>query len=409
MEKIKEILDKQVSKIKPDKEELIFIEEQTKKFLDELNEKIKKKKIVAEVFVGGSIAKGTLIKKKKYDVDIFVRFDKKYEDKEISDILEKLVKGKRIHGSRDYFQVENTLLFEVVPTIKINKPGEARNVTDLSYFHVNYIKGKIKDKKKLAEEIMLGKAFCYANRCYGAESYIKGFSGYALELLVSYYGSFIKFLKAVKDKERIILDPAKHYKNKDEILLELNESKLNSPIVFVDPTFKYRNALAALSNQTFLRFKKAGSGFLKNPSESFFEKQNIENKLKKHKLTIIKSSTNRQKGDIGGSKLRKFHNYLTYRLKKDFEIKISEFEYDEEANSARNYFVLQQKKEIIIEGPPITHVENLTKFKKKHKNCFIRKGKAYCKQKSKNINEFISELKKDKILKEMDVIKIELL
>jgi tRNA nucleotidyltransferase (CCA-adding enzyme) len=410
--KIKEILDKQVSKINPDEEEFLAIKGKTKEFIKELTNKINKKKIAAEVFVGGSIAKKTLIKKEEYDVDIFVRFDKKYKDNEISEILDKLSGGKRIHGSRDYFQVkEGNLTFEIVPTIKIKNPREARNVTDLSYFHVNYIKKKTKENPGLGKQIMLGKAFCYANRCYGAESYIKGFSGYALELLVSYYGSFLKFLKSVKDKERIILDPGKHYKNKNEILLELNESKLNSPIVFVDPTFKYRNALAALSKETFAKFKHAASGFLNNPNESFFEKQNIEERLKKkHKnITIIQSYTNRQKGDIGGSKLRKFHNYLIYRLKKYFEIKIAEFEYSEESNSAKNYFVLQEKKELIIEGPPITHVDNLNKFKKKHKNCFIRKGKAYCKEESKNITSFVAELKKHRILKEMDVISLKLL
>jgi len=410
MKDTKKVLQRQVSKIKPGKEELALIEEQTGKFVLELEKNIKKNKINAEVFVGGSIAKGTLIKKKKYDVDIFVRFDKKYKDGEISDILGRLVKGKRVHGSRDYFQIESTLLFEVVPVIKIKNPGEARNVTDLSYFHVRYIANKIMVNKKLAEEIMLAKAFCYANRCYGAESYIKGFSGYSLELLISYYRSFLKFLGAVKNAEKLVLDPEKHYKSKNEVLLELNESKLQSPIVFVDPTFKQRNALAALSEETFLRFKETAAEFLKNPSEGFFEKKDIEEKLRRKykKLTMIEAFTNRQKGDIGGSKLKKFHNYLDYRLKKYFEVKVMDFEYNEENNSAKNYFVLEQKKEIILEGPPITKVDNLNKFKEKHKDCFIRKGKVYCKEKTKTTEELINELKKDKILKEMDIKELRL-
>ena len=51
--------------------------------------------------------------------------------------------------------------------------------------------------KKILDEIKIAKAFCHANNCYGAESYINGFSGYGLELLVYYYGGFLRFIKAV--------------------------------------------------------------------------------------------------------------------------------------------------------------------------------------------------------------------
>ena len=102
----------------------------------------KKKKIKAEVFLGGSLAKNTLVKKDKYDIDIFVRFDKTYRDEQISSLLNKIVpNAKRIHGSRDYFQINKQgIFFEIVPVIKIAKPEQARNVTDLSYFHVKYLK-----------------------------------------------------------------------------------------------------------------------------------------------------------------------------------------------------------------------------------------------------------------------------
>jgi tRNA nucleotidyltransferase (CCA-adding enzyme) len=406
MRNIKKILNEQITKIAPEKKELEKINKETKKFILDLKKKLKIYK--ADVFVGGSIAKKTLIKKDKYDVDIFVRFDKSYKDKEISEILNKLLNGKRIHGSRDYFQIEKEdAVFEIVPTIKISRPEQARNVTDLSYFHVKYVKNKIKNKK-LAREIMLAKAFCYANSCYGAESYIKGFSGYALELLIIHYGSFLKFLKETKDKEKIIIDPEKHYKNKKDIMLEVNESKLQSPIIFVDPTYRQRNALAALSEETYRKFRETAKKFLENPDEGFFEKKDIETELKKRykDLIIIETKTERQKGDIGGSKLKRFHEYMIYRLKRDFEIKKSEFEYIEEENTAKNYFVLKQKKEIIIEGPPVNSKANMNSFKKKHKKTFAKKGRIYSREKSRNFSEFFKELKKDRTLKEMEISEI---
>ena len=42
--------------------------------------------------------------------------------------------------------------------------------------------------------------------------------------------------------------------------MNLNASKLNSPIILIDPTYKQRNTLAALSNETFENFKKDYTG-----------------------------------------------------------------------------------------------------------------------------------------------------
>ncbi len=409
MDKIKEVLKKQIELIKPEEKEQKKIEKETSEFVKHLQDKIKKRKIKADVFVGGSLAKNTIIKKQRYDIDVFVRFDKSYKDEKISGLLESVLgKARKIHGSRDYFQTsKGKIIFEIIPVVKIEKPEQARNVTDLSYFHVNYIKNKIKKNKKLADEIRLAKTFCYAQDCYGAESYIKGFSGYALELLVSHYGSFIGFLKRT-DKKQIIIDPVKFYKSKQKIMLELNEAKLQSPIVFVDPTFKQRNALAALSIETFEKFKKKAKSFLSHPSEKFFEKQNIEKELKKkHKnLIIIIARTNRQKGDISGSKLRKFYEFLIGKAERYFDIKVREFEYDENKNIGKIYLSLNKKKKIIVSGPPVTSVEHLIKFKKKHKKCFIKKGRAYCYQKQIGFRKFLQDLKKDRALKEMDITRV---
>jgi len=409
--KIKEVLERQILLIKPSEKESKEINKEAEKFIKELEKKIKKRGIKADVFIGGSLAKGTIIKKQKHDIDVFIRFDKKYPDEKISSMLGKIVAGKKIHGSRDYFQIKKgKMIFEVVPVGKITKPEEARNVTDLSYFHVNYIKKMMKKNKKLGGEIMLAKNFCYAQGFYGAESYIKGFSGYALELLTCYYGSFLKFIKAVRNKQKIILDPEKFYKNKQEILLELNEAKLQSPIVFVDPTFKERNALAALSQETFGKFKETCRSFLSNPDNKFFEKKDLGKELKKKykNLIVIEVRTSKQKGDIAGSKLKKFSDFLTNGLKKYFEIKFKEFEYDDEKNIGKIYLSIIQKKDIIREGPPITSVEHLVRFKKKHKNCFIKKGQSYAREKPLTINKFLENLKKEKRTKEMKITKIEL-
>ena len=91
---IQNILKEQLIKIKPNKEELKAIEEKAQDFCLKLEKEIKRKKIKADVFLGGSLAKKTILKKDKYDIDIFVRFDRKYRDDEISELLRTIVKGK---------------------------------------------------------------------------------------------------------------------------------------------------------------------------------------------------------------------------------------------------------------------------------------------------------------------------
>jgi len=417
MENIKNILEQQLENITPSAQETFEIKSKTKDLVDALTKNLKKNKIQAEVFVGGSSAKNTLIKKRKYDIDIFVRFDKKYPEKQLSDLLKKCLPSEAVRkkGSRDYFSIKRSsdnMEFEIVPVIKISSPAEAQNITDLSYFHVSYVSNHIKRVPRLADEIRITKAFAYYQECYGAESYINGFSGYATELIVIHYKTFLNFIKAIAKanlKEKIVIDTAKHYKNKDAIITEMNPSKLFSPIILVDPTFKERNALAALSLKTFEKFQKSCKAFLKNPSQKFFESEDKEEAMiEKYKdnLIRIEVTTDKQAGDIGGTKLKKFYNYFLTEFEKLFDIEKTDFEYDENRNAGIMMLVAKPKKQIIFSGPPISMKQALAGFKKSHKKIQIRAGKAYATEKNtitlpKFLKDFIKS--KKRIIKEMGV------
>ncbi len=418
--KTRKILTKKLDEIKPSKKETETIKKKTNNFCKKLEKEIKKNKIKADVFVGGSLAKKTILKKEDYDIDIFVRFDKKYSEKELPKLLENVLKKfckniKKLKGSRNYFQVDNNIKFEVVPVIKINKPEEARNVTDLSYFHVKYIENQVERKKNLEDEIILAKYFCYAQKCYGAESHIKGFSGYGLELIVSYYGGFLKFIKKIaKTKKKLIIDPEKHYKNKEEILTKMNESKLQSPIIFVDPTYKKRNAMAGLSEKTFQRFQKTCRNFLKNPSEKFFERKEVDVKKWKQKakkqngeFLNLEIKTKKQSGDIAGSKMLKFCNFLEKGIGEYFYILKKEFVY-EGGKTSKYYLILKKKNERILTGPPVKMKKEVKKFKEKNKNKKIyQKEKRFFAKEKINFSskKFIENFKKNnkKIMKSMDI------
>lgn len=415
---INSILSQVLEKINPDKEILKEINLSLKDFVNKFEKTTKSLKIKAEIFVGGSFAKKTLIKKREYDIDIFVRFDKKYKNDEISKltskILKKFSKFSVVHGSRDYFKVKvkPNVYFELVPVIKVVNPKNAQNITDLSYSHVKYIRKKVKSQKIL-DNIKIAKAFCYANKCYGAESYIRGFSGYSLELLVYHYKSFLKFVREmskVKLKDKKVIDIEKAHKNKSHILMDINESKLLSPIILVDPTYKHRNVLAALSEETFIKFQKECKKFVKSPSIKSFEekKTDIEKvkkdaKKKKYEFILLEASTNKQKGDIAGSKLLKFYNHLCYEISRFFYIKKKGFNYNDK-KSARYFFVVKSKKELILAGPKKEDKSHIKKFKEAHKNTFTKGKKIYaCEKINFTLKRFLGDWKKKnkKKIKEM--------
>src|SRR3989344_605096 len=144
---INEVLKEEIKRVSVGKEEYKYLNEISNLTIKEIEKKLKKLRIDASVFIGGSLAKETVVKKEKHDIDLFLRFNKKYHEMQINRIMKKIfflfkvpgqkIKVKKIHGSRDYIQVifkKHGIMIEVIPSIKINKPEEARNITDLSYF-----------------------------------------------------------------------------------------------------------------------------------------------------------------------------------------------------------------------------------------------------------------------------------
>jgi tRNA nucleotidyltransferase (CCA-adding enzyme) len=415
---------KVLERITPEKKDL----EEIKKVLSKIM-KIKNKKI--ELFIGGSYAKQTLVKRDKgYDVDIFVMFPYKMASHShkladyLSSILRKYkIKAIRLHGSRDYFQVKmGKVTIELVPILKIKKAEEAVNITDISPLHVSYVLNKIRKKKKLADEIRLAKSFCYATDCYGAESYIRGFSGYVLEVLVCYYGSFKKFLKQIvkwNGKDKIVIDPKKHYSSGVQALHSLNEAKIHSPIILIDPVQKDRNAAAALSFRTLEKFQKIVKEYLKKPKEEYFFKQEInikklenEAKKKKAKFITMKVTSSKNKADIAGAKTKKFYEYLKFIMKKNgFNVIKSIYGFSEKNLNAIYYFIYKEpNKEFLIEGPPLNINEKyIKKFKKRWKKTFVKNKRIYTKTTRKifSVKNLVMGIPKTQ-LKDMFIKKIEI-
>ncbi len=376
------------------------------RFLKKLNDLLGKHK--AEAMIGGSIAKDTYLEG-DHDCDIFVRFDyETYKDKDISKILGRVLsplKPELVHGSRDYYFVKKQVNYEIVPVIHIDDPTKALNVTDMSPLHVEWVK----KHPGFEDEIRLAKQFCKAAKVYGAESFIRGFSGHVLDILVIHHGGFENFLKkAVRWKDKEVIDPDKHHKK--DALKNFNKSKIEGPIIVVDPALPERNAAAALSYEKFERFKKAAHEFLKSPDKKFFEIKYIEpsdlvKRKGKNKLIMLEATPLPGKTDIVGAKLLKALELIRNQLKFcDFIVKEVDWEWDKKGK-ALFWFLLDPKDLFPITkwpGPPLVEKERVKSFKQKHKKTFIEKGRiySYVKRKYVGADDLIKDLLKDPLLKQ---------
>jgi len=90
---IDHILKQALERVNPNKKEISEIKKHLDSFLAKLKERIFKLGLDTEVFVGGSYAKGTMIKKDHYDIDIFLRFNEKYKDEELSGLVSKILEA----------------------------------------------------------------------------------------------------------------------------------------------------------------------------------------------------------------------------------------------------------------------------------------------------------------------------
>ena len=391
--------------IKPTREEQLKLSQEVNSFLKKLNSKLKD----AKAITGGSFAKNTWLRG-NYDIDIFVKFNyNKYKLKsdQISNLLQKQLKGfkfTKLHGSRDYFQIRyNKITFEVIPVLEIKNAKQALNVTDVSQLHALYVKNNTNEK--LQDEIRLAKQFFHVNNLYGAESYIKGFSGYVLELLIIYYKSLNNFLKAAsKWKDKEIIDIKHYYKDKNDVLFSLNEAKKQSPLILIDPVQKDRNASASLSKEKFDLFIKTANSYIKNPSSSYFIEKKFDIKQIKADL-ILEIIPLKGKQDIIGAKILKSIEYIKNKLDEEgFIVNKFDWHFDKETYAWFNIKNLTLPKEVKHYGPFLKDEKNIINFKKKWKKYKLQKDNkrvfVIIKRKYTKANDYLKVLVKDKYVKE---------
>jgi tRNA nucleotidyltransferase (CCA-adding enzyme) len=403
--------------IVPNKTETQSVNEVSQEIIQIVNEQ--SEKYGAELLIGGSVAKGTWLPG-IHDIDCFLQFNyQKYRNKSesLSDITEKIVKRcfskyQRLHGSRDYFQTTyQGYEIEIIPVLKIINPKMMKNITDVSPLHFTWLSKKTA-KSGLQTDIRLTKQFFKANGLYGAESFIQGFSGHVIEVLIIHYGGFVKLLRhATRWKNTVIIDPESRYTDETQLMLLMNDSKLTSPLIVVDPIQPERNASAALSKEKYEKLKKIALKFLAKPNTNFFVEdkitaEKIRARKSKNKLILLTITPEAETTiDVAGCRILKQFEYITQLIRGfDFKIIRKNWYWDKHSEALLWFYVDPKKLSANFRhfGPPITVTEHAIAFRKQWSKYQVKQTnrKLYVDlpRKVRTVNEFLIELKKEQDL-----------
>ncbi len=232
-----------------------------------------------EIMLAGSAARGTQVSGSS-DVDIFLLFPRKMEEKAIEESGLKIGKSIVDKRKRESYIVKYAehpyvrlllndigLKVDVVPAYKIRSAKERGTAVDRTQLHNEFINSHLSQRQR--GDVRLLKAFLKAHRIYGAEAKTEGFSGYLCELLIYHYGSFPRLLEAVAGMSlpMVISHGAKIADANAEV------KRFGKEFVVIDPTDSNRNVSANVSQESLLRLVFSSRRLLEGPSrESFYGK-----------------------------------------------------------------------------------------------------------------------------------------
>ena len=405
-------------------------EDQVKKEKDFTSALIRKLKELpgphVDVVLAGSSARGTNLKETK-DFDIFVLYPKDLKREEFTkqalDLGQAFFKGyfsEKVYSEHPYVRgIIDGFKIDLVPAYKIESTENMISSVDRTPFHLEFLLKNLKDSQK--DDVRLLKHFLKYIGCYGADPQYQGFSGYLCELLILYYGDFIKTIEKVGNWQtpvRIVLDS-----NDIDYLAPFNDS-----FVVIDPVDKNRNVASAVSLTQLSRFIASSRSFLHNPTTEFFSKVPKEQTyhqlvtwVNNVPLVAIEFEVKDMIKDIVWSKLRKFSAKLNNHLdSQKFTILKSSMYYEEKDDYAYIYLMLDTLNQPRLErttGPFVSDMTNSQKFIDNSKAIYgpyIREDRWYCVKARRftDIKDLISDFSatnfdiKSEIYAEQEIIKL---
>ncbi|MCP8319489.1 MAG: CCA tRNA nucleotidyltransferase [archaeon] len=373
MNELNKVIEEALKLVEPSKEEIDHVKALASIAFQKVSKVASDSKFKPSVVLGGSYAKGTWLKGEA-DIDIFVKFPKDLEKKE----LEKYGLDIALNSMKGYNPVlrysEHPYVEACIEDVKVNvvpcydvKKGEWKSAADRSPYHTEFMVKALDDD--LRREVRMLKKFMKGIGVYGAEIAIQGFSGYVCEVLSINYGSFISTLKSASrwaERELISL------KKVDEDFKKLFPQ---AGIIILDPVDYRRNLGTAISQKRLAEFILASRFFLEKPSINYFlsKKDYSLNKLEKsdliENLVTLKFKHSKRSIDILWGQLKRSLNHILKQLDiHNFKVIRANCATDEIENSAF-IFLMERIDQPSIEikiGPTVFRHDDSIKFIEKN-------------------------------------------
>ncbi|MDE1868799.1 MAG: CCA tRNA nucleotidyltransferase [Candidatus Micrarchaeota archaeon] len=278
--RLAKLLERVLNDVKPNPEEI----KATTRSINEVVGKLKKvtpKNV--EILVAGSVARGTQIRGSS-DVDIFLLFPRKMDEKEIEkkglEIAKKIIDKKAgdtysmNYAEHPYTKIKFSKLaldVEIVPAYKIRDIKERSTAVDRTQLHNDFVISNLTSKQR--DDVRILKTFLNSRHIYGAEARIEGFSGYLCELLIYHYKSFERLLAAFANlKLPLALDMTSLQPEfgKGSANVKKYSERFGKDFVVIDPVDENRNVAASVSDESLARLVLACRELIKNPNDKSF-------------------------------------------------------------------------------------------------------------------------------------------
>lgn len=376
-EKIAEIKDEILKRVRPTAEEKTKLESVRKGIIDDIV-RIAQEQGQCDIIPlsVGSAERSTWLHG-NHDIDVFISYPEdipfdEFHDRSHKILMEMAKTGDTwedrhsehpyIHITKEGFEVD------LVPCFRVKSGAEIKSAVDRTPFHCAYIKENIRG---LEEDVLILKQFMKGVGVYGSEVRTGGFSGYLTEILIIHYGGFENVLTRAADwKCGVVIDLANH-----------QTLEHDHPLVVVDPTDPKRNVSAALSLTKFALFIDRARSFMKNPSPDYFtpkeyppmSSEEFEKMMAKRGTEMIGISfqTPPKAEDTLYPQLFRMEKSLEELLERNEFTIVNTFSWSEEGEKSIVFIELLDAELPPLQkraGPPVWNESNAETFCKKYKN-----------------------------------------
>ncbi|MGC8615043.1 MAG: CCA tRNA nucleotidyltransferase [Thermoprotei archaeon] len=300
----------------------------------------------------GSVAKGTWLATDP-ELDVFMMFPTNVAE---NAMVERVMEvGKTIFDKWEVSYAEHPYVrgfiddvpVDLVPCYAVSSPLEMISAVDRTPFHTRFVNENLNQEQK--KDVRLLKAFLKGLGIYGAEIKTRGFSGYASEVLVYRFGSFLG-----------LLDKAQRWRGKVNLGWNGQPEALGVP----DPIDPSRNVTASVSMRSLSIFVAASGFFLRRPSLRFFWGDGAEETANLDQVLILKTGKPSWVDDVLWGEIWRAVGGIRKQLIKEGFAVIDVGAYEEADHVYFFFYLLSRMRATVylMEGPPVNMIDDSIRF-----------------------------------------------